>query len=157
VGKSFLNAADAFVAAWLPGSEGGGIADVLFGKADFRGTLPYSWPRSSDQTAVNVGDKDYNPLFPYGFGLRYGQNGDLAPLPEARATVAAADPGVLFAAGRPGRGAVAAGAPGAVHQSGPELIDARPADHRAQEDPVRLHWTGAGRPWPRLPGMRPSI
>jgi beta-glucosidase len=109
----FLNAADAFVAAWLPGSEGGGIADVLFGKADFRGTLPYSWPRSSDQTAVNVGDKDYNPLFPYGFGLRYGQSGDLAPLPEARATVAAADPGVLFAAGRPGAGRqLLLGAPG---------------------------------------------
>jgi beta-glucosidase len=140
----FLNAADAFVAAWLPGSEGGGIAEVLFGKADFRGTLPYSWPRSSDQTAVNVGDKDYNPLFPYGFGLKYGQNGDLAPLPEARATVAAADPGVLFAAGRPGAGRRCCWARRrAVHQSGPELIDARPADHRAQED--RCGCTGRAR------------
>lgn len=142
----FLNAADAFVAAWLPGSEGGGIAEVLFGKSDFRGTLPYSWPRSSDQTAVNVGDKDYNPLFPYGFGLKFGQNGDLAPLPETRATAAAADPGVLFAAGRPGAGRrLLLGASGALSTNpGPELIDARPADHRAQEDSVRLHWTGAG-------------
>lgn len=153
----FLNATDAFVAAWLPGSEGGGVADVLFGKADFRGTLPYSWPRSSDQTAVNVGDKDYNPLFPYGFGLKYGQPGDLAPLPEARATVAAADPGVLYAAGRPGAGRqLLLGAPGALSTNpGPELIDARPADHHAQEDSVRLHWTGAGPAMAAIAGDTP--
>lgn len=60
----FLNASDAFVAAWLPGSEGGGVADMLFGKAEFRGKLPYSWPKSSDQTAVNVGDTNYDPLLP---------------------------------------------------------------------------------------------
>lgn len=142
----FLNTSDAFVAAWLPGSEGGGVADMLFGKADFRGKLPYSWPKSSDQTAVNVGDANYDPLFAYGFGLRFADKGDLAPLPEARASVAAADPGVLFIAGKPGSGRrLLLGAPGALSTNpGPELIDARAADRTAQEDSVRLHWTGAG-------------
>lgn len=142
----FLNASDAFVAAWLPGSEGGGVADVLFGKADFRGKLAYSWPRSSDQTAVNVGDKDYDPLFPYGFGLKFADRGDLATLPEARATAAAADTGVLFAAGKPGSGRrLLLGRPGGLAANpGPELIDARPADRSAQEDSMRIRWTGAG-------------
>ena len=142
----FLNASDAFVAAWLPGSEGGGVADVLFGKADFRGKLAYSWPRSSDQTAVNVGDKDYDPLFPYGFGLKFADRGDLPVLPEARAAAAAADTGVLFAAGKPGSGGrLLLGRPGELAANpGPELIDARPADRSAQEDSMRIRWTGAG-------------
>jgi len=142
----FLNASDAFVAAWLPGSEGGGVADVLFGKADFRGKLPYSWPRSSDQTDVNVGDADYDPLFPYGFGLTFADKGDLAPVPEERANAAAADPGLLFAAGKPGKGrSLLLGAPGALSTNpGPDLIEARAADRAAQEDSVRLRWTGAG-------------
>jgi beta-glucosidase len=72
-----LAACDAFVVAWLPGSEGGGIADVLFRKAngkvnyDFVGKLSFSWPRSAAQTAVNRNDPGYDPLFPYGFGLKY--------------------------------------------------------------------------------------
>jgi beta-glucosidase len=142
----FLNTSDAFVAAWLPGSEGGGVADILFGKADFRGKLPYSWPKSSDQTAVNVGDPNYDPLFAYGFGLRFADKGDLAPLPEARASAAALDPGTLFAAGKPGSGRrLLLGAPGALSANpGPQLIDARPADRVAQEDSVRLRWMGAG-------------
>ncbi|CDO36053.1 exo 1,3/1,4-beta-D-glucan glucohydrolase [Novosphingobium sp. KN65.2] len=143
----FLNAADAFVAAWLPGSEGGGVADVLFGKSDFHGKLPYSWPKSSDQTAVNFGDKDYDPLFPYGFGLRFGDSGELPRLPEQRASAAVADPGILFAAGRPGNGRrLLLGAPGALSTNpGPSLIEARAVDRTAQEDSVRLNWTGAGK------------
>ena len=62
--------ADAIVAAWLPGSEGSGIADVLFGLHVPTGKLPYSWPRSMDQVPINVGDGQ-TPLFPYGFGLGY--------------------------------------------------------------------------------------
>ncbi|MFD0684281.1 glycoside hydrolase family 3 protein [Actinomadura fibrosa] len=61
---------DAFVMSWLPGSEGAGVADVLFGKRPFTGKLPVSWPRSEAQEPVNVGDKGYDPLFPYGYGLR---------------------------------------------------------------------------------------
>ena len=63
-----LNASDAFVASWLPGSEGAAVADVLFGKQDFKGKLPFSWP-ATPQQIVNVGDDDYAPLLPYGFGL----------------------------------------------------------------------------------------
>lgn len=64
-----LERADAFVAAWLPGSEGKGVADVLFGEHDFTGRLSFSWPRSDDRDP-NRGDAGADPLFPYGFGLR---------------------------------------------------------------------------------------
>ncbi len=63
---------DALVAAWLPGSEAGAMAAVLFGKEDFVGKLPVTWPRSVTQLPINVGDPGYaekKPLFPYGFGL----------------------------------------------------------------------------------------
>ena len=65
-----LNASDAFVAAWLPGSEGAAVADVLFGKQDFKGKLSFSWP-SEPQQIVNKGDETYEPLLPYGFGLTF--------------------------------------------------------------------------------------
>jgi beta-glucosidase len=61
----------AFIAAWLPGTEAQGIADVLFGDYNFTGKLSHSWPRSMDQIPVNFGDPNYDPLFPYGFGLSY--------------------------------------------------------------------------------------
>ena len=73
-----LNASDAFVAAWLPGSEGLAVADVIMANADgtvqtdFKGKLSFSWPNSPDQATVNRGDSDYTPLLPYGFGLGYG-------------------------------------------------------------------------------------
>lgn len=72
-----LNACDAFVVAWLPGTEGGGISDVLFRapdgsiQHDFRGRLSFSWPRTLSQTGLNREDSKYDPLFPYGFGLNY--------------------------------------------------------------------------------------
>lgn len=61
-----LATADAFVAAWLPGSEGAGVADVLFGAAPFSGKLPYSWPHDVDQLPA-AGAAD--PLFASGYGL----------------------------------------------------------------------------------------
>ena len=69
-----LDKADAFVAAWLPGSEGRGVTDVLFGDYNFSGTLSFSWPRSMDQIPINVGDANYDPLFKYGHGLQYPQS-----------------------------------------------------------------------------------
>ena len=71
-----INRSDAFVAAWLPGTEGKGIADVLFrhadgGATDFRGRLSYSWPRTACQASVNKSDADYHPQFAYGYGLTY--------------------------------------------------------------------------------------
>jgi beta-glucosidase len=66
-----LDASDAVVAAWLPGSEGDGVADILFGRHAPTGKLPFTWPRSMDQVPMNAGDKNYDPLFPFGFGLMY--------------------------------------------------------------------------------------
>lgn len=72
-----LEAADAFVVAWWPGTEGAGVADVLMRKADgsvnfaFSGKLSFSWPRTAAQTQLNRGDAGYDPLFAYGFGLTY--------------------------------------------------------------------------------------
>ena len=63
--------ADAFVAAWLPGTEGAGVADVLFGDHKPTGKLPMSWPRTNAQIPINVGDATYDPLFKYGYGLTY--------------------------------------------------------------------------------------
>jgi beta-glucosidase len=64
-----LHEIDALVAAWLPGSEGEGVADTLFGARPFTGKLPVSWPRTLDQEPINVGDNPYNPLYRFGFGL----------------------------------------------------------------------------------------
>jgi beta-glucosidase len=61
---------DALVASWLPGSQGEGVADVLFGRQRFTGRLPQTWPRSLAQEPINVGDRNYRPLYPYGWGLR---------------------------------------------------------------------------------------
>lgn len=75
--NNILNLSDAFVAAWLPGSEGQGIADVLLRKKngninyDFTGKLSFSWPRYDNQFLLNRHDASYDPLFPYGYGLTY--------------------------------------------------------------------------------------
>lgn len=63
--------ADAIVMAWLPGTEGGGITDVLFGDAHPTGKLPHSWPRSMSQIPINDGDGTYDPLYKFGYGLTY--------------------------------------------------------------------------------------
>ena len=82
-----LNAADAFVAAWLPGPEGGGVADVLFRtpggavRYEFRGRLPFSWPRSPRPPAVDRRGGE-PALFPFGYGLKLRDDGYLPPLPE---------------------------------------------------------------------------
>ncbi len=70
-----IEQSDAFIAAWLPGSEGDGIAEVLFGKHDFKGKLPHSWPKSEEdyngKYGPNFWDGSVEPLFPLGFGLNY--------------------------------------------------------------------------------------
>jgi beta-glucosidase len=70
--ESALDDADAFIAAWLPGTEGDGVADVLFGDHPPAGKLGHSWPRNMEQIPINVGDAEYDPLFPYGYGLTFG-------------------------------------------------------------------------------------
>jgi beta-glucosidase len=65
-----LDKIDALVASWLPGSEGAGVADVLFGRRPFTGRLSMTWPRTEAQVPINVGDADYQPQYPFGWGLR---------------------------------------------------------------------------------------
>jgi beta-glucosidase len=138
--NSHLNAADAFVAAWLPGSEGGGVADVLYGKADFKGRLPFSWPKLATQYVLNVGDKNYDPLFAYGYGLSYAKPGRVASLREDSGLPAGADlpVGTWFDRGK----------------LTPLLTFNQPADNgvlrvtavdrNRQEDARRFVWSGGG-------------
>ncbi len=155
-----INAANAFVAAWLPGSEGAGIADVLLRGSDgrvqhdFKGKLSFSWPRTATQYANNVGQKGYDPLFAFGFGLTYADNGDLAALPEASGVTGnEGATGVFFARGDAGPGMAlrleqAAGQGLTVTRVPDALPDDRlkitGVDHLAQEDGRRLAWSGNG-------------
>jgi beta-glucosidase len=138
-----INASDAFVAAFLPGSEGGGISDVIFRKPggsvnyDFHGKLSYSWPKRADQTPLNVGDNGYDPLFAFGYGLKYGQKGDLPQLSEERPKGGGLPEGVLF-----GRGAVPQGWSLAFEPASGGTI--KGVDRRAQEDSRQLTWSGTG-------------
>lgn len=83
-----LNQSDAFVAAFLPGSEGGAVADVLFRSPagamqhNFQGKLSFSWPDNAKGEPLNVGDAGYKPLFAYGYGLNYGDNTTVGQLHE---------------------------------------------------------------------------
>ncbi len=88
-----LNEIDALVASWLPGSEGEGVADVLFGRRPFTGRLPMTWPRTVAQEPINVGDAHYDPLYPYGWGL--------LTRPDRRRQ--AAENALLAASAQPGR------------------------------------------------------
>jgi beta-glucosidase len=66
-----LEQADALIAAWLPGSEGQGLADVLLGNVKPTGKLSFAWPRTVSQVPSHPGDAGYDSLFPFGFGLGY--------------------------------------------------------------------------------------
>ena len=152
-----INASNAFVAAWLPGSEGGGIADVLFGKEDgsvnhdFKGKLSFSWPRTPHQTKANPGTEP--PLFAFGYGLRYGQNGALPALSEdvpAREQNGSSTRS-YFAAGKPGEGwqltateanGTAAELGSAVGASAGGALKVAALDRAAQEDARLATWSG---------------
>ena len=62
---------DGLIAAWLPGMAGEGVADVLFGDYNPTARLSYTWPKNINQVPINIGDKDYDPLFPFDHGLSY--------------------------------------------------------------------------------------
>ncbi len=152
-----LNASDAFVAAWLPGSEGGGVADVLLQERgggvqhDFTGTLSFSWPRDASGAPLNVGDADYRPQFAFGYGLRYADPRTVGTLPETSGV--SADAGAanqFFVRGKPrtglrlrllgadGAGVDAVAMP-ATSADGALRVTA--IDYKAQEDARRLQWT----------------
>ena len=155
-----INASSAFVAAWLPGTEGGGIADVLVGNSDgtprfdFTGRLSFSWPKTALDSAVNVGDENYDPLFAYGFGLSYSDDGSLAKLAEQSGLSddMRVPQGLFMQFGDPvgdwrmqvrdsagwnwienSRGGSSTGA-----------LTVKPADRELQEDTIVATWTGEG-------------
>jgi beta-glucosidase len=95
-----LGEIDALVASWLPGSEGTGVADVLFGRRTFTGRLSVTWPATVDQVPINVGDRDYHPLYPFGWGLRTGGGrGHLAAVAAGSEALVGAGSGALLGAG----------------------------------------------------------
>jgi beta-glucosidase len=89
--NQYINASDAFIAAWLPGTAVEGISDVIFSKDgeaefDFLGKLAYSWPKDKLQTELNHQNKTYDPLFPFGFGLDYSSKSELAMIESLNTT-----------------------------------------------------------------------
>lgn len=153
-----LNASTAFVTAWLPGTEGGGVADVLIAGAngqaryDFTGRLSFSWPDNAAQVAVNVGDKDYAPLFAFGYGLSYASGGDVAKLHEnsGLSAVSSSNVGRFIAYGDvlgswklilqdAGGNAVITDSRGVSPAGYATMV---PKDDEAQEDTFVVTWTG---------------
>jgi beta-glucosidase len=155
-----INAADAFVVAWLPGSEGAGIADVLLRTSDgqvahdFHGKLAYAWPRSAVQIPVAAIAHGESPQFPYGFGLTYARAAKTGTLPEDPGLVLSSEQaGVYFTRGKPAQDfqvrltgangvALNVAATPAATPDGSLQIGA--LDYKAQEDARSLSWSGAG-------------
>jgi beta-glucosidase len=162
--NAHLNASDAFVVAWLPGTEGAGIADVLMADSagqprhDFKGRLAFSWPADGTGKPVNA-TNDPGVLFPYGFGLSYSEPSPWVALGE--------DPGVpspMFDGRLLERGNTAgtfrlflgdssnANVP-VTAQTGVSVggvVRTRGVDYRAQEDARELIWSGTGQGTARL-------
>ncbi|WP_339718919.1 exo 1,3/1,4-beta-D-glucan glucohydrolase [uncultured Paraglaciecola sp.] len=152
-----LNASDAFVAAWLPGSEGGGVADLLFKDAqgnvqyDFTGRLSFSWPASPLDVEVNIGDDNYQPLFAYGYGLSLKDSQNLAPLSEeVDPSVSQINDNKFLFAGYPVQpwrlvlndagGNTQVSASSQASSLSKLLLQA--TDHQAQEDTIQATWEG---------------
>ena len=134
-----LNRSDAFVAAWLPGSEGGGIADVLIADADgaprhdFTGRLSFSWPKTAGQFTLNAGTPGYDSLFPLGYGLSYASPGTVPQLAEVAGVDASlANTSLFFARGR-------VPAPFAWEE-GSAAVRSPVDGPQTQEGAVRLSW-----------------
>ncbi len=132
-----INQADAFVAAWLPGTQGNGVADVLVARAngqplrDFSGKLSFPWP--ADARAPMAA-----PLFPLGYGLSYRNPRALGRVNEdPRLDLSAYDTSsIFFQRGK---------APAPWHLSSDGAVAARGVDVSAQEDARQFTWNGAGR------------
>ena len=131
-----INASDAFVAAWLPGTQGDGVADVLVARKDgkpargFTGTLPFPWPADAVSPVRS-------PLFGAGYGLTYASKASVGPVNEDPHVdlVASASEGVYFALGK---------VPSPWHLSLDPGITARAVDLGAQEDAQAFAWSEAG-------------
>ena len=166
-----LNASNSFIAAWLPGSEGKGICDLLFRDEnnqitnDFSGQLSFSWPRNPMQTPLNRGDADYDPLFPYGFGLNYRQRGSsLSELPEqdlahklesSRVTVYDRYPVISFELCIGDKNNCRVAMTGRSASSPLNFVSVRKIDMSKQEDAREFIWHGIGSAWAGFYGSHP--
>ena len=152
----YINAADAFVAAWLPGSEGDGVAEVLFGQYDFKGRLSFSWPNVANGEPLNWGDTDYKPLFPLNYGLTYTRHRSVPTLSEISGLADGAAPlaqGQWLIRGRAAAGLELAMGDGGARQFDAARVGNTPVgeaalmlqafDFAAQEDAIRAQWTGS--------------
>jgi beta-glucosidase len=155
-----LNASEAFVAAWLPGSEGGGVADVIFRSVDgsveqdFTGKLAHSWPKHPVQDNLNVGEDGYDPLFAYGYGLTYSDAVILDDLSEDRGGEAsdisrtvyfkggAVPPWQLFVGDANHWAVKPIGGRAATFVD--ENLVVTPVDREMQEDARAARWAGGG-------------
>lgn len=166
-----INASDAFVVAWLPGTEGGGVADVMVadadGKArhDFTGRLSFSWPEDGRGEPINAPD-DAGVLFPFGYGLSYGDDGALAALSEEPGVenardgfdgtiMARGDLSALFALYLGDTSNLNVPVNGLSGESLGGAISVRGVDYRAQEDSRQFTWSGNGMGMARLSAQRP--
>lgn len=156
-----INMSDAFVAAWLPGTEGGGISDLLFQRDpsfDFTGRLSFSWPASA------VVSEGAEPLFGLGYGLSYGSTETMAQLSESSGLESAAivSTGEFFMKGQPVE-------PWGLWLSSGDLIKqiasyptsvggllVSKTDHLAQEDALRIKWTRSDYDQLRISATSPS-
>ncbi len=145
-----INVSDAFVAAFLPGSEGGGVADVLFGKADFKGRLSFSWPKRATQFDLNVGGKDYDPLFAFGYGLGYARPSKVPTLAEQSGleSATALPKDIWFEKGKLGDQltlsltSAANVQPVTLGAAGMTALHSFAVDRSAQEDSRQFIWSG---------------
>jgi len=134
-----LNQSDAFVAAWLPGSEGQGIADVIIGdpqgkpRKDFHGTLSFSWPKTAGQFVLNKGMAGYDPLFALGYGLTYAKPGTVGALGEVSGVDASVGNTSVFYSRGAAPAPFALGSDGAIARKQVEGV-------AQQEGAVQLSW-----------------
>jgi beta-glucosidase len=157
-----INAADAFVEAWLPGSEGEGVADVLTGKNDFTGKLSFSWPKRPDHTPLNVGDAAYDPQFAYGFGLRCASPAQTAALPEVAETTRYGERNVYYAKGTAWNGyklSIGDGnTPHVDHIGSRTTLNGSAGLMLESQGDGALHatWNGASKAWLEMGAAKPS-
>ncbi len=135
-----INASDAFVAAWLPGTEGGGVADVLIGgkdkqvQHDFSGKLSFAWPRLAGQPVGGPHAQSQPPLFAYGYGLTYRRAAVVPALSER--------PGVVAAVSNVDRYFTAGRTPSPWSLSTDGAVSLTSIDAGAQESGRRADWSG---------------
>lgn len=152
-----INASDAFVAAWLPGDQGAGVADVLVDHPknayDFSGTLPFSWPKVATGIPLNPDAPNYTPQFAYGYGLSYATPRVVKQLPEESGLDRPQTQRlVLIKQGniRSQWRLYLSDPQGAIHansanvSSPSQAVTARAIDDRAQEDVRRFSWHSSG-------------